>query len=124
MKLIYICNTCGKETEKLSIHHILPKSLGGRDIDTNIVKICNTCHTKIHGNEKLFSSSLIKKSLNDLKNEGHLLGRPLKVNNVIISTFNDLKNEGYSLKEISKITNYSVGTIHKYLREKIGSTNG
>jgi 5-methylcytosine-specific restriction endonuclease McrA len=29
-------------------HHILPKSLGGSDDESNLVWICHECHTKIH----------------------------------------------------------------------------
>ena len=118
MKLIYICNTCGVETDKLTIHHVLPKSLGGRDIDTNIVKICTTCHNKIHGTQNVFSSSLIKNKLNMLKNDGQSLGPPTKVNDATISMFKELRNQGYSFSEISKHTNFSIGTIHKYTSDE------
>jgi 3-hydroxyisobutyrate dehydrogenase-like beta-hydroxyacid dehydrogenase len=102
----------------LTVHHVLPKSLGGRDIDTNIVKICTTCHNKIHGTKNVFSSSLIKNRLNILKNDGQSLGPPTKVNDGIISMFNELKNQGYSYKDISENTGFSVGTIHKYTSDK------
>jgi 5-methylcytosine-specific restriction endonuclease McrA len=30
------------------MHHILPKSLGGKDIDENKVPLCAECHDKVH----------------------------------------------------------------------------
>ena len=118
MKILYICNTCGKETERVSIHHILPRSLGGRDLDTNIIKICGTCHAKIHGTEGLLSSSsLIKIGLEKRKGAGHVLGAVRKVNKADIDGFNHLKNAGYSYADMSKLTGYAVGTIHKYISD-------
>jgi 5-methylcytosine-specific restriction endonuclease McrA len=57
------CVNCGKQAEHY--HHIIPRSLGGTDNETNLVALCNTCHGKLHGLEytdgKLSHSELIKK---------------------------------------------------------------
>lgn len=37
------CRVC-EETSWLSRHHLVPRSLGGDDVDDNIVPLCETCH--------------------------------------------------------------------------------
>lgn len=46
MKTHY-CINCGKEASEL--HHVVPLSLGGNDIDSNKVWLCSACHATIHG---------------------------------------------------------------------------
>ena len=43
------CQTCSLETHDLYRHHIVPTSKGGLQTSGNMVKICGTCHGKIHG---------------------------------------------------------------------------
>lgn len=31
------------------VHHVLARSLGGRDEYTNLIPVCRGCHTEIHG---------------------------------------------------------------------------
>lgn len=40
------CVACYKSG--CDMHHILPKSMGGRDTDTNCVLLCRQCHTYRH----------------------------------------------------------------------------
>lgn len=51
-----ICKTCGKQElkENMELHHILPRSLGGTDLETNLILICVECHGKIHGDVGFF----------------------------------------------------------------------
>lgn len=51
----FICQFCFKKfpAEKLQIHHILPRSLGGNNHYTNLLPLCggndtNNCHLFIH----------------------------------------------------------------------------
>ena len=41
------CASCGA-TENLQYHHIVPLSMGGRDVLSNIAVICASCHSKVH----------------------------------------------------------------------------
>ena len=43
---------CGK-TGKIDAHHVIPRSQGGSDDESNIVYICHSCHMKHHGEEHL-----------------------------------------------------------------------
>ena len=47
-----ICTVCKLATDKLTIHHIKPKSKGGTDIPENLTTVCLYCHRRIHKLEK------------------------------------------------------------------------
>ncbi len=42
------CAICSKKTEHLELHHIIPKSRGGSDDASNLVKLCSGCHGRAH----------------------------------------------------------------------------
>ena len=42
------CKLCNKKSEYLEAHHIIPKSRGGDNSDSNLIKICSECHGKAH----------------------------------------------------------------------------
>lgn len=41
-----LCINCGSPASEL--HHIIPLALGGNDIDSNKVWLCNKCHALVH----------------------------------------------------------------------------
>lgn len=41
------CCNCGS-SENIEYHHIVPISLGGNDIESNIVPLCHRCHKAAH----------------------------------------------------------------------------
>ena len=45
-----ICECCKKAMplHLLQLHHIVPKSKLGRDIDSNVELLCKACHRKFH----------------------------------------------------------------------------
>ncbi|NHC43130.1 hypothetical protein G6549_24860 [Bacillus sp. MM2020_1] len=47
------CANCGSKTD-LHIHHIVPLEPFGTNRITNLVRLCEKCHSFAHGNEKLF----------------------------------------------------------------------
>lgn len=47
------CIYCGKEDEKLTIEHILPRSCGGEDIADNVVMVCKNCNSS-KGGKRLY----------------------------------------------------------------------
>ena len=59
------CKLCGKETEYIEKHHIIPKSRGGSDDINNLIELCSKCHGLAH--DVSFTNNrvgLIKESLN------------------------------------------------------------
>jgi len=47
-KSYLVCGSCGKKTDVLDKHHILPRSQGGTNLKENLISICKDCHYKIH----------------------------------------------------------------------------
>ena len=47
-----ICCNCGTN-ENIEYHHIVPLSLGGNDVITNIVPLCHQCHKAAHCGQHL-----------------------------------------------------------------------
>ena len=64
------CKICKKESKYLEAHHIIPKSRGGLDISSNLIKLCSSCHGLAHdvsfSNER---GGLIKEGVNRSKNK-------------------------------------------------------
>lgn len=64
------CKICRKKTDYLESHHIVPKSRGGSDDESNLINICVECHGLAHdvsfSNNK---SGLVKESFDRRKNQ-------------------------------------------------------
>jgi 5-methylcytosine-specific restriction endonuclease McrA len=46
-----LCQMCFKKG--FHVHHTMPKGRGGRNVETNALLLCNTCHRKVHDNEEI-----------------------------------------------------------------------
>lgn len=118
-------------------HHIVPLVLGGYDIDSNKVSLCDKCHAVIHGITtecgQLSHSELVRLGMKKKKEalacgEGYYsrrtkkkaftpIGRPkLTVDNIpekflIIYTEKKFKN----ITDLARQANMSRTTIYKYL---------
>jgi len=44
----YTCQQCGKQKVVLQAHHILYREHGGKDTLSNLLTLCEACHTKLH----------------------------------------------------------------------------
>jgi len=55
----YICQKCGKSFKenkiKLHAHHVIPLSKGGRNVLSNLIALCEDCHSKVHNKEIITS---------------------------------------------------------------------
>ncbi len=69
------CVVCGIR-EGLEHHHVIPKSKGGTDNETNLITLCTQHHCVIHQCRKKSNStaSLTKAALQVLKDKGVKLG--------------------------------------------------
>jgi endogenous inhibitor of DNA gyrase (YacG/DUF329 family) len=54
------CCECGIENVHLVVHHITPRTKGGKDELNNLKTLCNTCHIKTHLKDLQDSSENIK----------------------------------------------------------------
>ena len=65
----YKCQKCGRSfmNNKIALHahHIIPLSKGGRNCLSNLMAVCEECHSKIH--HKVINTSKFKKSFNKRK---------------------------------------------------------
>jgi len=44
----YQCTQCGEKNTRLEAHHLIPRSLGGKDTITNLMTLCKPCHDHHH----------------------------------------------------------------------------
>jgi len=123
------CPTCGLANFDFHRHHILPRSLGGLDRDSNIVKICKCCHGKIHNTKFISHSFLTKKALRKKMSEGKKLGPPKNNTNRtgwkktydsnMINMIKKLTLAGKTTRQIGGMLNISCGTVCR-LQYKFG----
>lgn len=54
----YTCQYCGRNSgERMTIDHVIPRSLGGRTVWENVVSACRDCNLK-KGNKRLHEASM------------------------------------------------------------------
>lgn len=44
----YTCQCCGKKKVRLEVHHIIYRSNGGTDDESNLITLCEDCHSGVH----------------------------------------------------------------------------
>lgn len=44
----YICRACSLWSDTVDVHHIKPRSLGGKNTTSNCLALCRLCHQFIH----------------------------------------------------------------------------
>ena len=45
---IGVCESCKKQDTITHLHHIVPRSKGGSDENSNLIRLCLSCHGKVH----------------------------------------------------------------------------
>lgn len=74
------CINCGNPAVEL--HHVVPLSLGGNDIESNKVPLCSLCHTLVHGTDPnkrgVHWKELQRAGIEKAKAEGKFTGRKPK----------------------------------------------
>lgn len=112
------CVACGS-TENLHHHHIVPKSLGGSDDDTNLITLCAKHHGQIHNARIAHDhSELTRKGLARVKAAGKpygpipygkrrlddkLVENPIETE--IISLIAQLKESGLNYSQVAEKLN-------------------
>lgn len=71
------CKMCGKSNCRLEAHHITPRRLGGRDVLSNLITLCEKCHEKTYEREmdfaEMFYSMIDGKDIPMLKYASHVM---------------------------------------------------
>lgn len=122
------CANCNS-IEELQYHHIIPLALGGTNKLTNLVCLCNKCHSLIHqGNNRQYinHSTLVKKGLERAKAEGKQIGI-IKGTNLTTKKSIECKEKikKYNIDFDGKLNNIETikllgiarGTFYKYKKE-------
>jgi 5-methylcytosine-specific restriction endonuclease McrA len=75
----YTCQYCGKHTLDLTIDHVVPRHLGGRQIWTNVVAACSLCnHRKGGRTVSEANMSLLRTPKEPPSSAEYIFGRHLK----------------------------------------------
>jgi hypothetical protein len=101
------CFECGEP--KQDMHHVIPKSKGGK----KMIPLCAKCHGLVHGKDFVKHRTLLLEGIKKAKEEGKFLGRKKgttytseKLFNKHKKTINVLKlNPNLSLRKIAKLVN-------------------
>jgi 5-methylcytosine-specific restriction endonuclease McrA len=48
MRDCYTCQQCGKQQVRLQAHHLVYREQGGKDTLSNLLTLCEPCHTQLH----------------------------------------------------------------------------
>lgn len=68
------CAACGSEKE-LHKHHLLPKSKGGSDAETNLITLCISCHGILHDTSWSNNhAQLVRDGISEARKNGSKLG--------------------------------------------------
>lgn len=53
------CRWCGRVRTRLECHHIKYRSEGGPNHTSNLIALCDECHSKAHSNKKIWQPVLL-----------------------------------------------------------------
>jgi transposase len=107
------CPGCGKMHSFFHLHHIVPRSVGGLDEISNIIKICEECHSKVHMRKSTSLSTLIKAGIAKAKEEGRIGAPPNKIEQRIVDQAAEMRATGMSLRAISKELGISTTSVQR-----------
>ena len=119
MKLDFCC-ICGIK-ENLHHHHIIPRFRGGSDDETNLITLCGTHHSWIHGLQPTSwnnHSNAIKESIKEAKKLGFRHGRkPRFWSKEEIDDLVKMREQGVTIKKLAKKFKCGIQTIYKVLND-------
>ncbi len=119
------CAICTEDNvEALEMHHMLPKANGGDDSEDNLLLVCSSCHSKIHGGTISVSEVYVakhnlkekKKNRQQVENKGQKPEVPLPLNiaDISVDTNHGMVAQTINYKNNSKSApkfNPPIGTI-------------
>jgi hypothetical protein len=123
------CCNCNS-SDSIQYHHIIPLAIGGNDILTNIVPLCEKCHLLIHNKNKtnklVSHSELTKRGLEKARKEGKQIGlkkgtklttdKSIAAKEIILKYNIDFGGELDNQQTI-KLAGISRNTFYKYKKE-------
>ena len=123
------CMNCGS-TKDLQYHHIVPYSVGGNEVPSNISVLCIDCHSKIHYDEsgKIAHSQLVRDGIARAKTAGVKLGRRRKDTEELMRLIAEKSTQfnpesEMTESEIMALASVKPTTYFKYKRELLKAMN-
>lgn len=89
----YTCQICDKKHTRLEVHHIIWKSRGGSDDESNLITLCNECHENVHKGELVITKKPKKLNLKHATHMSIIRSQLLKVYPDAIETFGFVTKE-------------------------------
>ena len=108
---------CNCDQPAVVVHHIVPRSLGGRDHIRNLISLCDECHGLIHGADFTKQRRMLKASIEHRRATGGKLGgRQRSYGEDQAELVRELAAAGRSRRKIQSATGLSQGTIDRILK--------
>lgn len=83
----YTCQICGKKHTRLEVHHIIYRSNGGTNDETNLITLCEDCHSDVHNGKIVITKKPRKMNLKYATHMSIIRSQLLKVYPNAIETF-------------------------------------
>lgn len=93
----------------------MPEAVGGLDVLTNLVSLCDDCHSKVHGAKAVDLSALTKAALAAAKARGVVVGRP-SIDKDRQDLIRRLRADGMSYREVAEASGVNLASAFKYGR--------
>jgi len=116
-----VCCNCGQPADHT--HHVVPIHLGGQDVLSNVVAICQGCHGLVHGfsfgtDHKAASAAGVERA----RAAGKVIGRKPSYTDEQAWLARRLNAEGRGVSYIASATSLSRGAVYRLLQESASST--
>lgn len=91
--------------------------MGGIDLPSNIIFICEKCHDKIHMIKRFSISESTIRGLKRARRAGVKLGAPRKFDGRVYKIVLKLRNKKYSIRNIAKKTRMSSSNVFLIIKK-------
>ena len=98
----YKCQRCGKKNCRLEVHHIIYRSKGGSDDESNLITLCKECHDNVHKGNLVLTKKPKKMLLKYATQMSIIRSRLLKFYTNAIETFGFITKENRNHLNLSK----------------------
>lgn len=98
----YTCQCCGKKNCRLETHHIIYRSHGGSDDESNMIALCEECHKGIHNGTIVLAKKPNKMNLKHATHMSIIRSRLLKKYPNAIETFGFVTTENRNHLKLEK----------------------
>ena len=98
----YKCQKCKKSNVPLEVHHIVYRSKGGSDNESNLITLCCDCHKKVHRGEIKLKKYGVRKNLKDATQMNHLKSLLVEHYPEAKITFGFITKENRQILKLSK----------------------